>query len=49
MNKVFLTGRFTNDAVALNTSPEMPGAKFSLAIDERFGKEEKTIFVNCTV
>jgi single-strand DNA-binding protein len=27
----------------------MPGAKFSLAIDERFGKEEKTIFVNCTV
>lgn len=45
MNKVILMGRLTRDP-ELKTSGETKVARYSLAVDRRFSKDEQTDFIN---
>ena len=49
MNKVILSGRLTKDAEVRYGASGNAVAKFSLAVDRKFNKEEQSAdFINCT-
>jgi single-strand DNA-binding protein len=49
LNKVFLCGRLTRDAEVRYSQSGSAVAKFSLAVDRKFSKEEQSAdFLNCT-
>ena len=47
INKVFLMGRLTRDPEMRHTNSGTPVTTFSIAIDNGYGENQRTDFVNC--
>ncbi len=49
LNRVVLVGRLTKDPELRRTASEIAVASFTVAVDNRGGKERTTSFIPCTV
>ena len=47
INKVILMGRLTKDVELRHTSDGKPVCSFTLAVDNGYGENKKTDFINC--
>ena len=48
INKAILMGRLTRDPELRHTDSGTPGCSFSIAIDNGYGENRQTDFINCT-